>query len=101
MELRCQRGEIKHTKAVRDRLDRRRPSQAAVAPQEVINETFYLPSKAAPAARRVVLEYFNRAGIDLKPEHEVHDVVQAISMITSTRAIMLLPDYTNSTCPRQ
>jgi hypothetical protein len=62
MELRCQRGEIKRTKAVRDRLDRRCPSQVAVAPQEVINETFYLPSKAAPAARRVVLEYFSRAG---------------------------------------
>ena len=47
MELRCQRGEIKRTKAVRDRLDRRCPPQVAVAPQEVINETFYLPSKAA------------------------------------------------------
>jgi LysR family hca operon transcriptional activator len=44
--------------------------------------------------RRVVLEYFNRAGIDLKPEHEVHNVVHAISMITSTRGVMLLPAYT-------
>jgi hypothetical protein len=44
---------------------------------------------AAPAVRRVVLGYFKRAGIDLKPEHEVHNVVHAISMITSTRGIML------------
>jgi len=37
--------------------DHRLASQAAVAPQEIANETFYLPSKAAPAVRRVVLEY--------------------------------------------
>jgi LysR family transcriptional regulator, hca operon transcriptional activator len=55
--------------------DHRLASQAAVAPQEVVNETFYLPSKAAPAARRFMLEYFNRAGIDLRPEYEVHNVV--------------------------
>jgi LysR family hca operon transcriptional activator len=79
--------------------DHRLASQTAVAPEEVVNETFYLPSKAAPAVRRAVLEYFNRAGIDLKPEHEVHNVVHAISMITSTRAVMLLPAYTKRYLP--
>jgi LysR family transcriptional regulator, hca operon transcriptional activator len=79
--------------------DHRLASQAAVAPQEIVNETFYLPSKAAPAVRRVVLEYFNRAGIDLKPEHEVHNVVHAISMITSARAVMMLPAYTKQYLP--
>jgi LysR family hca operon transcriptional activator len=74
-------------------------SQATVAPEDIVNETFYLPSKAAPAVRRVVLEYFNRAGIDLKPEHEVHNVVHAISMITSTHAVMLLPAYTKRYLP--
>ena len=66
-----------------------------------MNEIFYLPSKSAPAVRRVVLEYFNRAGIDLKPEHEVHNVVHAISMITSTRGVMLLPAYTKRYLPGQ
>jgi LysR family hca operon transcriptional activator len=80
--------------------DHRLASQAAVAPEEVVNEIFYLPSRAAPAVRRVVLEYFDRAGIDLKPEHEVHNVVHAISMITSTRAVMLLPAYTKCYLPR-
>jgi LysR family transcriptional regulator, hca operon transcriptional activator len=49
--------------------------------------------------RRVVLEYFNRAGIDRKPEYEVHNVVHAISMITSTRGVMLLPAYTKHYLP--
>jgi LysR family hca operon transcriptional activator len=74
-------------------------SRSAIAPHEIINETFYLPSKAAPAVRRVVLEFFARAGIDLKPEHEVHNVVHAISMITSTRGVMLLPAYTKRYLP--
>ena len=79
--------------------DHRLASQAAIAPQEVAVENFCLPSKSAPAVRRVVLEYFNRAGIDLKPELEVHNVVHAISMITSTRAVMLLPAYTKRYLP--
>ena len=74
-------------------------SQAVVAAQDVVNETFYLPSRAAPAVRRVVLDYFNRAGIDPKPEHEVHNVVHAISMITSTRGVMMLPAYTKRYLP--
>ena len=79
--------------------DHRLASQEAISPQEIVNEIFYLPSKSAPAVRRAVLEYFGRAGIDLKQEHEVHNVVHAISMITSTRGVMLLPAYTKRYLP--
>ncbi len=79
--------------------DHRLASQAAVEPQDVTNETFFLPSKSAPSVRRVVLEYFKRAGMDLKPEYEVHNVVHAISMITTTRGVMLLPAYTQRYLP--
>jgi LysR family hca operon transcriptional activator len=79
--------------------DHRLASQAAIAPEEITNETFYFPSKSAPAVRRAVVEYFNRAGVDLKPEHEVHNVVHAISMITSTRGVMMLPAYTERYLP--
>lgn len=79
--------------------DHRLASQAAIAPHEAAKETFYFPSKAAPAVRRVVLDYFSLAGVDIKAEHEVHNVVHAISMITSTRAVMLLPAYTKRYLP--
>jgi LysR family hca operon transcriptional activator len=49
--------------------------------------------------RRVVLEYFSRAGVELRPEHEVHNVVHAISMITSMCGVMLLPASTNGYLP--
>jgi LysR family transcriptional regulator, hca operon transcriptional activator len=80
--------------------DHRLASQSSIAPHEIAKETFYLPSKAAPAVRRVVVEYLNRAGIDLRPDQEVHNVVHAISMITSTRAVMMLPAYTRHYLPR-
>jgi LysR family hca operon transcriptional activator len=81
--------------------DHRLASQATIAPQDILGETFYFPSKAAPAVRRAVLEYFGRTGIDLKPDQEVHNVVHAISMITSTRGMMLLPAYTKRYLPEQ
>jgi LysR family transcriptional regulator, hca operon transcriptional activator len=81
--------------------DHRLASQATIAPQDILGETFYFPSKAAPAVRRAVLEYFGRTGIDLKPDQEVHNVVHAISMITSTRGVMLLPAYTKRYLPEQ
>jgi LysR family hca operon transcriptional activator len=79
--------------------DHRLASQAAVAPEEIRDETFYLPSKSAPAVRRIVLDYFSRTGIDLKPDREVHNVVHAISMIASTRGVMMLPAYTKRYLP--
>jgi LysR family transcriptional regulator, hca operon transcriptional activator len=79
--------------------DHRLASQQAIAPQEIAGEVFLLPSNTSPAVRRVVLDYFARAGVDLKPEHEVHNVVHAISMIASTRAVMLLPAYTKRYLP--
>jgi len=79
--------------------DHRLASQAMVAPEEIRDETFYLPSKSAPTVRRIVLDYFSRAGIDLKPDREVHNVVHAISMIASTRGVMMLPAYTKRYLP--
>jgi LysR family hca operon transcriptional activator len=74
-------------------------SRSSISPHEIAIETFYLPSKAAPRVRQIVLEFFARAGINLKLDHEVHNVVHAISMITSTRGAMLLPAYTERYLP--
>lgn len=81
--------------------DHRFASQQAIAPQDIAGEAFLLPSNTSPAVRRVILDYFARARVDLKPEHEVHNVVHAISMIASTRAVMLLPAYTKGYLPEQ
>jgi LysR family hca operon transcriptional activator len=74
-------------------------SQTTIAPQDLADEPFYVPSRSAPAVRRAVLDCVSRAGIDIKPDREVHNVVHAISMISSTRAIMMLPAYTKRYLP--
>jgi LysR family transcriptional regulator, hca operon transcriptional activator len=79
--------------------DHRLAAQSEVSPQDVENETFYLPSRAAPAVRRVVLDYLGGARVALKPEQEVHNVVHAISMIASTGGVMMLPAYTRRYLP--
>jgi LysR family transcriptional regulator, hca operon transcriptional activator len=79
--------------------DHRLASQDSIAPGEVAGETFLLPSNTSPSVRRVVLEYLSGAGVDLKPEHEVHNVVHAISMIETMRGVMLLPAYTRRYLP--
>jgi LysR family hca operon transcriptional activator len=79
--------------------DHRLASKTTVEPKEIANEIFFVPSKSAPSVRRAVLEFFRRAGVDIKPEYEVHNVVHAISMITSMRGVMLLPAYTQRYLP--
>ena len=79
--------------------DHRLASKTSIEPKEIANETFFVPSKSAPSVRRAVLEFFRRAGMDIKPEYEVHNVVHAISMITSMRGMMLLPAYTQRYLP--
>lgn len=74
-------------------------SQAEIEPHDIANEIFCIPSKSAPVVRRAVLAYFSRTGIDPKLQYEVHNVVHAISMIASKRAIMLLPAYTKQFLP--
>lgn len=74
-------------------------AQAVIEPHQIAKETFFLPSRSAPSVRRVVLDYFKRNGVDLKPEHEVHNVVHAISMITSANGVMMLPAYTQQYLP--
>jgi LysR family transcriptional regulator, hca operon transcriptional activator len=79
--------------------DHRLAAQETVAPQDVANEIFLLPSNTAPSVRRAVLEYFNGSGVDLRMDHDVHNVVHAISMISSMRAVVMLPAYTKRYLP--
>jgi LysR family hca operon transcriptional activator len=105
MRLEAQMGDLTYRRIRADPLvfvfpsDHRLASHESVEPREIANETFILPSKTAPAVRRVVLEYLKQAGVEPKPEHEVHNVVHAISMITSLRGVMLLPAYTKNYLP--
>jgi len=49
--------------------------------------------------RVVVEDYLKRSGLDISPDHEVDNLAHAVSMIASTRAVMLLPAYARNFLP--
>ena len=74
-------------------------SHDAVEPEELAGETFIIPSNTAPTVRVVVEDYLKRSGLDISPDHEVDNLAHAVSMIASTRAVMLLPAYARNFLP--
>jgi LysR family hca operon transcriptional activator len=80
--------------------DHRLAALNAISPQDLAGETFLSVSDTAPALRVVIDEYLTRSGIDLTPVHEVDHLAMAMSLITSTRGVALLPAYAENFLPR-
>jgi LysR family hca operon transcriptional activator len=79
--------------------DHRLAAHDAVELQEIVGETFVIPSNTAPTLRVVIDDYLKRSGLDIIPVHEVDNLAHAVSMIASTRAVALLPAYANNLLP--
>jgi LysR family transcriptional regulator, hca operon transcriptional activator len=59
--------------------DHRLAAHKAIRPQDIPRETFIgFPKTTAPALRAVIVDdYAARTGIDLTPDHEVHNISMA------------------------
>jgi LysR family transcriptional regulator, hca operon transcriptional activator len=68
--------------------------------RQIVGETFIIPSNTAPTLHALIGGYLERSGLDIKPAHEVDHLAHAVSMVASTRAVMLLPDYARNFLPR-
>jgi LysR family transcriptional regulator, hca operon transcriptional activator len=79
--------------------DHRLASRDAVEPREIVGESFIIPSNTAPTLRVVIEDYLKRSGLDINPDHEVDNLAHCVSMIASTRAVMLLPAYAKNFLP--
>jgi LysR family transcriptional regulator, hca operon transcriptional activator len=79
--------------------DHRLAAQEAVDLQEIVGETFIIPSKTAPTLHSLIEGYLERSGLDIKPAHEVDHLAHAVSMVASTGAVMLLPAYARNLLP--
>jgi LysR family transcriptional regulator, hca operon transcriptional activator len=82
-------------------LPRRHPLAArkAIQLRDLKDEPFIKPSKTAPTLRKVIEDALRQAGLDLRAIHEVHNLAHAFSMIASTRAVTLLPQYAQHYLP--
>src|SRR6202051_2788487 len=71
----------------------------AIAPQDLVGETFVTVSNTAPVLRGVIDNYLKRSRIKITPAHEADHVTMGISLIMSTRGVGLLPVYAQNFLP--
>ena len=79
--------------------DHRLAAQEAVDLPDIVGETFIIPSNTAPVYRSLIADYLERSGLDIKPAHDVDNLAHAVSLIASTRAVMLMPAYARNLLP--
>jgi len=72
----------------------------AIAPQDLVGETFVTVSNTAPVLRGVIDNYLKRSRIKITPAHEVDHVTMGMSLIVSTGGVGLLPAYAQNFLPR-
>jgi LysR family hca operon transcriptional activator len=73
--------------------DHRLASREAIAPKDLVGETFIGMADQAPVLRSITEDYIRRSGIDLEPAHRVEYLSMAISLVASTKGVALLPDF--------
>lgn len=73
--------------------DHRLAAQDAVGIEEIARENFIHMSKTAPVVRALIDDYLKRSHIALTPTHEVDNLGMAMSLVSSTRGVTLLPAY--------
>lgn len=72
----------------------------AVRIEDLAAETFIMPTRAAPALKIVIDDYARRVGVTLRPAHEAENLSMAISLVSSTGGVSLLPVYAEHLLPR-
>lgn len=72
----------------------------AVTTEDIIGEELVgVPHDKSPALRAVTDAYGAKLGIDLTPDHDVDNLAMAMSLVTSTRGIALMPLYARNLLP--
>jgi LysR family hca operon transcriptional activator len=79
--------------------DHRLVSHDAIAPQDLVGETFISVSGTAPTLRVVIDGYLKQSGVAITPAHEVDNLAMAMSLVASTRGVALLPAYAKNFLP--
>ncbi len=73
--------------------DHRLASCEAIAPKDLLGETFIGMADQAPVLRSIIEDYFRQSGVDLQPTHRVEYLSMAMSLVASTRGVALLPEF--------
>lgn len=74
-------------------------ARAAIAPKDLVGQTFIGVSRKATVLQGVVERYLRKAGVDLRPDHVVDNLAMAMSLVASTRGVALMPAYAKNLLP--
>jgi len=70
----------------------------AIAPQDLVGETFITPAKTGPVLRRAIDDYLKRSGVNITATHEIDHPGKAMSLVSSG-GVMILPTYLQNFLP--
>jgi LysR family transcriptional regulator, hca operon transcriptional activator len=79
--------------------DHRLTAREAVRPQDFMGEIFIGGSNKATVLRAVTEDFLRRSGVDIRLDHGVDNLAQAMSLVASTRGLALLPAYAKNLLP--
>jgi LysR family hca operon transcriptional activator len=79
--------------------DHRLASQAAIAPHQLSGASFLGMSSTAPALQVVIDAFVARCGLRFQSIHRVDNLAMALSLVASTRSVVLLPEYADYFLP--
>lgn len=72
----------------------------SIRPQDIAGETFIGVSPIrAPTLWAVINDYVKRVGLAAKPDYQAENIAMAISLVSSTRGICLIPLYVQNLLP--
>lgn len=71
----------------------------AIDPHRLAGETFIGISEVAPVLRTAIREYLKLSGLDLRPAFEIDNYMMAVSTVTRSRGVVLLPASAQSYLP--
>jgi LysR family hca operon transcriptional activator len=72
---------------------------SAIRAADLQGETFIMPTRAAPALKRVLDDYFARSGVTLSGAFEAENLAMATALVVSTGGVTILPRYVQRLLP--
>jgi LysR family hca operon transcriptional activator len=74
-------------------------SREAIHPRELVGEIFIGGANKASVLQAVTEDYLRRCGLDIKLDHGVDNMAMAMSLVSSTRGLALMPAYAKNLLP--
>ena len=73
--------------------DHRLATRDAISLKELVGDPFIIVAQNAPTLRSLIDAYIAQSGLAITPAHEVDNLSMAMSLVSSTRGVALLPAY--------